>query len=164
MPIIRTAKIEVEAHNPYEYKATKYFTGTQDEIYSEAIDWTNIVALRCIEDNNIINPDEQYKVIDSFSHWIEYDESPIEMFAVLDSASDETLIGVYPSAAEAQEMVLAIAEEWVYTVMMTKSPHDVIGHDEWDWHEDYYDLLINGVGDSLTIVPAAAFGVALIEE
>lgn len=90
--------------------------------------------------------------------------NPIEMFAVLDTASDEALIGVYPSAAEAQEMVLAIAEEWVYTVMMTENPREVNGDDEWDWHEDYYDILINGVGDSLIVVPAAAFGVALIEE
>ena len=164
MPIIRTAKIEVEAHNPYEYKATKYFTGTEDEIYTEAIDWMNIVALRCIEDNNVTDLDKQHEIIDSFSHWIEYDESPIEMFAVLDTASDEPLIGVYPSAAEAQEMVLAIAEEWACNVMMSESPSDVVDHDEWDWYKDYYDLLINGVGDSLIIVPVAAFGVALIEE
>lgn len=164
MPIIRTAKIEVSARIPYEYKATKYFTGTPDEIYAEAIDWMNVVALRCIEDNNVTDPDKQHKIIDSFSHWIEYDNSPIEMFAVLDTACDETLIGVYPSAAEAQEMVLAIAEEWVYTVMMTENPYEVNGHDEWDWHEDYYDILFNGVGDSLTVVPVAAFGVALIEE
>lgn len=163
MSIIRTAKIEVEAHNPYEYKATKYFTGTEDEIYAEAIDWMNVVALRCIEDNNVTDPDKQHKVIDSFSHWIEWDNSPIEMFAVLDIASDETLIGVYSSAAEAQEMVLAIAEEWVYNVMMTESSRDVVGHDEWNWYHDY-KWLMRDAGRTFSIQKVPVYGIKEVLE
>lgn len=66
------------------------------------------------------------------------------VFVVAESANASLIAGVCATRADAEELALATAEEWVYKIMMTEDPKEVVGYLDWDWHYDYYDLLLNG--------------------
>ena len=63
--------------------------------------------------------------------------------------------GICTTRADAEELALATVEEWVYKVMMTEDPKEVTGYPNWDWHYDYYDLLLHG--SCLTITEAILY-------
>lgn len=134
----RRAKITVEIP-AFCWKVSKYFIGTEDEIYTEAHDWMQAIALRCIEDNAIEDPNQQDLIINDAIHIIEWeDENPWIMYAVYknDNVKDP-VYGVYPTYADAEEVILAECEGYAYKVMMTADPLEVFGCVEWDWKIDH---------------------------
>lgn len=79
------------------------------------------------------------------------------MYGVYNFDDDKNpLLGIYPTHAEAEEIVLADCEEWAYYIMMTASPWDVFGHSSWDWAPDYRDLLASA-SEVLRIVQTPVF-------
>ena len=61
-----------------------------------------------------------------------------KMFAVCDECGAKPVYGIYSTRADAEEAILAECEDYVYWMMMTHDPRDVIGEcKEWDWYWDY---------------------------
>lgn len=127
--------------DPLGVEEKKHFTGTEEEIYTEAHDFMNEVVMRFIDENAVEEPDEQYLVADCASHaiiWDEWDVAPITMFAVYENDNvEDPVYGVYPTCADAEEAILAECEGYAYEIMMTADPLDVFGCVEWDWKIDY---------------------------
>ena len=69
----KQAKIVVELVG-YDCRMTKYFTGTDDEIYLEANDYMNDLIMRYFKDNNIQNTNEQEKIINAATHFIVFEK------------------------------------------------------------------------------------------
>ena len=64
------------------------------------------------------------------------------MFAVCDECSAEPIYGIYFTRADAEEAILTECEDYVYEIMMTHDPYDVIGWGkEWEWYWDYKFLM-----------------------
>ena len=142
MAFRRRAKITVEIP-AFCWEVSKYFIGTEDEVYAEAIDWMNVVALRCIQDNDIENEYEQDLVLGDATHTIEWeDENPKVMYAVYENYNTEDPVyGVYPTRSDAEEAIFTECENYVYELMMTADPMEVMGLPEWDWDVDYEWLM-----------------------
>lgn len=136
---------------------SKVFRGTTEEIYNEAIDWMNEMALRYIQDNHIEDPDMQDAVIEAATHSITFEEiDPIIMYAVYEIDSDShPVLGIYPSRADAEEAIFTEAEDWAYEALMTA---DMLG-----WISvNYYTLLRIGA-EIYAIDEVPAFGVEKME-
>ena len=138
----RRAKITVEFPS-FGWECSKYFIGTEDDVYAEAHDWMHEVALRCIQDNAIEDPDQEDLVIDDATHTIEWeDENPKVMYAVYENYNTEDPVyGVYSTRADAEEAIFTECESYVYELMMTADPMDVMGLPEWTWDIDYKWLM-----------------------
>ena len=139
----RTAIIIVTL-DPLGVEEKKHFIGTEEEVYAEAHDFMNEVVMRFIDENDIEDFGDQYRIADCASHtivWDEWDVAPVIMFAVFENDSNFPVYGVYPSRSEAEEAILTECETFAYEVMMTDDPDDVIGCDEWDWYHDYKWLM-----------------------
>ena len=125
----------------FNVREEKQFTGTEDEIYAEALDFMNEVVLHFIERHNVTNVDDQYYIADQASHtivWSEYKPSMKTAFAVYDTGG---VYGVYATRADAEEAILHECDTWAYEIMMTEDPDDFMGALEWDWAGDYHYLL-----------------------
>ena len=131
--------------DPLGIEEKKYFTGTEEEIYAEAHDFMNEVVMRFIDENDVENPEEQYLVADCASHTIVWDDAEpiacITMYGIYERDADKPLWGVFPTSADAEEMILTICEDFAYEVMMVEDPMEVFGEEEWDWHSDYRWLM-----------------------
>ena len=140
----RTATIIVTL-NLLGIEKKKYFTGTEEEIYTEAHDFMNEVVMRFIDENAIEEPEEQYSVADCASHsiiWDEWDIAPATMFAAYENDCVENpVLGIYDTRADAEEAIFTECEWYVYEVMMTGDPLDVFGLPFWDWKIDYKWLM-----------------------
>lgn len=122
----------------------KCFTGTEEEIHTEAHDFMNEVVMRFIDENDIDDPSEQYLIIDCASHTIiwEEDVTPIVMFVVYENDYvEEPVLGIYATRADAEEAIFTECEWYTYEVMMTSDPLDVFGAFKWDWTDDYKYLM-----------------------
>lgn len=128
--------------NQFGYVKSKYFIGTEDEVLREAHDWMHAVALQFIDENAIEDEYDQMVVIESATHTIEWEvEEPICMYAVIEDDVTDPVYGVYPDRADAEEAILTECQTWVYQVMMTEDPEDVLGDDHWEWADDYRWLI-----------------------
>ena len=159
METIRRAKICVELpiYNHYE----KHFVGTEDEIYAEAHDWAESIALEYIHENNVVDEREQLLIINGTTHTIVWEEDPMSYrcFAVVqDICLNDSVYGIYPSLADAEEAIFTECEDWVYKVLMTNDPMDVMGRDSWDYQEDWKYLMFDVVRDFRIQEVKAYFG------
>lgn len=145
------------------YQVSKYFIGTENEVYAEANDWTYSIALQFIEDNAIEDEYEQELVIANAYHIIEWEnDEPIMMYAVFESEIMSPIYGVYPTLADAEEAIFCECENWVYEVLMNESPYDFFGEDEWIYPIDW-KFLMKDCGETFTIQEIPVFGVGVIE-
>lgn len=153
--MVRTATITIDI---CECRWSKVFCGSESEIYAEADDWANEMALKFIDDNDIEDPDEQDLVINEMSYIITWEEDFLTMYAIFEVNDEEqSILGVFASREEAQEIILADCEEWVEYIMMIADPSDVLGHEEWHWAEDYRTLL-KDAGETFKIIEVPVFG------
>lgn len=154
MAYLNTFKIEVYIDN---CRWSKLINSTQDEVAVEAMDYMNELIFKYFDDNRITSQEEQEYIIANAYHAITWEENdPLCMYAVYlnDTATDEPMIGVYYSRADAEEAILSECEAWVERVMMTCDPYDILGEDEWRWHNHYYYLLRDcGYDYSIQTVP-----------
>ena len=142
MAIRKRAKIIVELDR-LGYVKSKYFTGTEDEVFAEAHDWMHAVALQFIDENAIEDPWDQDEIINAAIHTIEWElEEPHYMYAIYENAHvEDPVIGIYATLADAEEAIFTECEWYAYEVMMTGDPLDVYGMPSWDWKVDYKWLM-----------------------
>ena len=140
----RTATI-IATLNLLGVEEKKYFSGTEEEIYTEAHDFMNEVVMRFIDENAIEDPEEQYSIADCASHsiiWDEWDVTPVTMFAVYENDYVENpVLGIYDTRADAEEAIFTECEWYVYETMMTEDPLEVYGTPSWMWKIDYKWLM-----------------------
>ena len=138
----KQAKIVVELVG-YDCRMTKYFTGTDDEIYLEANDYMNDLIMRYFKDNNVQNTNEQEKIINSATHFIVFEkEIPTMMYAIVEAGDSEPqVLGVYATRAEAEEMFLTECDAAVYEMMNQYDAWEVFGVRDYDYPMDYKYLM-----------------------
>lgn len=155
--MIREATIAVDV---VDCHWSKVFRGTTEEIYNEAIDWMNEIALRYIQDNHIEDSDMQDAVIETATHSITFEEiDPVIMYAVYEVDSDNhPVLEIYPSRADAEEAIFTEAEDWAYEALMTADLMDMLGWVSWEASENYYALLRIGA-EIYAIDEVPVFGV-----
>ena len=138
MATLYQAKIIIHLTN-VGFKKEKYFIGTEENIYAEALDWMNEIALDYINSYNIKDTYLQNRIIEKATHEIIWDNKIPYVYILTDG---ENVFSVYTSEQEAQEALLAHCESEVYEMMMTNDPLNVFeGRKHWLWKEDYYTCL-----------------------
>lgn len=106
-------------------------------------DYKELLVYRCSSCHNTpVRSDEgRLTKLGAMSIWnFRSDKAKIftEMFAVLD---DNFVIGVYPTLADAEEAIFTECEDYIYEVICTDDPLDVLGEDDWNFSIDYYQLM-----------------------
>lgn len=153
---IHRAKITVY-NEPLRVEVSKYVVGTEEEIYSEAMDWTEQILAELVSDCE--NESDEQFVIDFTNHVIEWeDDDYLKMFAVLEPDVMDPVYGIYPTYEEAEEAIISASKVWAAEVMESEDSMDVIGHYEWDPEFDF-DWLVNNCKGSFRIQEIPVFGV-----
>lgn len=137
----KQSTIEVDVR---DWHLSKSFLGTEEQTYNEAMDWMNAVVLQYISANDITDPYDIDNIWDAASHTIIWENSDfICMYAVFGSTDleDEPIIGIYPTLADAEEVVLSECETWVEEYMNTETPMDAFGNQERNFAHDYWYLM-----------------------
>lgn len=153
----KQAKIVVELKG-YDCRMTKYFTGTDDEIYLEANDYMNDLVMRYFKDNNVQDTNEQEKIINSATHFIVFEkEVPTMMYAIVEADDSEPqVLGVYATRAEAEEMFFTECDDIVYEMMNQYDAWDVFGVRDYDYKMDY-EYLMRDSAEMLSILEVPVF-------
>ena len=153
---IHRAKITVY-NEPLRVEVSKYVVGTEEEIYSEAMDWTEQILAELVSDCE--NESDEQFVIDFTNHVIEWeDDDYLKMFAVLEPDLMEPVYGIYPTYEEAEQAVETACHEWATDVIENQDPEDVIGLKAWDEELDY-DWLVKNCRGTFRIQEVPVFGV-----
>ena len=153
---IHRAKITVY-NEPLRVEVSKYVVGTEEEIYSEAMDWTEQILAELVSDCE--NESDEQFVIDFTNHVIEWeDDDYLKMFAVLEPDLMEPVYGIYPTYDEAEQAVETACHEWATDVIENQDPEDVIGLRAWDEELDY-DWLVKNCRGTFRIQEVPVFGV-----
>ena len=154
---IRQAKITIVLEG-FAENQVKYFIGTRKEVETEANDFLETAIANYIEEHDIRDKQTQETIFQS-AYWIvDWNYDAIYMFAVLEEESNEPVVGIFGTRAEAEEAILTECEDWVYEVMMTNDPYEVIGFDEWDWKIDSRELFLEA-GKAYSIQRVPVFGI-----
>lgn len=153
----KQAKIVVELVG-YDCRMTKYFTGTDDEIYLEANDYMSDLIMRYFKDNNVQDPNEQEKIINSATHFIVFEkEIPTMMYAIVEAEDSEPqVLGVYATRAEAEEMFLTECDAAVYEMMNQHNAWDVFGTRAYNYKIDY-KYLMRDAAETFSILEVPVF-------
>lgn len=153
----KQAKIVVELEG-YGCRMTKYFTGTDDEIYIEANDYMSDLIVKYFQDNNIQDLNEQEKIINSATHFIVFEkEIPTMMYALVEAGDSEPeVLGVYATRAEAEEMFLTECDAIVYEMMNQYDAWDVFGVRDYDYKMDY-EYLMRDAAETFSILEVPVF-------
>lgn len=134
--------VKITAHLTHDgviYSWEKPFTGTEQQIYVEAHDWSFMLACKYIDENGIYDEDAVQKIIEKVEYLITF-ELGSRMFAVIDTSDGKTY-GVYATQADAEEAIFTESEDFAYEVLMTDDPEDVIGNECWNYPEDWRYLM-----------------------
>ena len=154
---IRQAKITIVLEG-FAEDQVKYFTGTRKEVETEANDLLETTIANYIKEHDIRDKQTQEIIFQSAYWMVDWNYDVIYMFAVLEEESEEPVVGIFGTRAEAEEAILTECEDWVYEVMMTNDPYEVIGFDEWDWKNDSRELLLDA-GKAYSIQRVPVFGI-----
>ena len=154
---IRQAKITIVLEG-FAEDQVKYFTGTRKEVETEANDLLETTIANYIKEHDIRDKQTQEIIFQSAYWMVDWNYDVIYMFAVLEEESEEPVVGIFGTRAEAEEAILTECEDWVYEVMMTNDPYEVIGFDEWDWKNDSRELFLDA-GKAYNIQRVPVFGI-----
>ena len=154
---IRQAKITIVLEG-FAEDQIKYFTGTRKEVETEANDLLETTIANYIEKHDIRDKQTQEIIFQSAYWMVDWNYDAIYMFAVLEEESNEPVVGIFGTRTEAEEAILTECEDWVYEVMMTNDPYEVIGFDEWDWKIDSRELFLDA-GKAYSIQRVPVFGI-----
>ena len=157
MSFMCRAKIIVSVY-PIGFEVSKYYVGTEEDIYREAHDWMEQIAVELVEERGYEDGEKDF-IFDCIEHTIEWDfETPLSMFAVLEPDVMDPVYGIYPTYEEAEEAIISASKVWAAEVMESEDAMDVIGHYEWDPEFDF-DWLVNNCKGSFRIQEVPVFGV-----
>lgn len=127
-----------------DWHVSKSFLGTEDETYREAHDWMNMMILQYLDANDIDDDDEAEAVAETAIHSITFDNDDyLCMYAVFEEDVDEPVVGVFMSRTEAEEMILALCEDYAEEILNFDDPREVYGRPNWHIPEDYWELALD---------------------
>lgn len=157
MSFMCRAKIIVSVY-PIGFEISKYYVGTEEDIYREANDWMEQIAVELVEERGYEDGEKDF-IFDYIEHTIEWDfETPLSMFAVLEPDMMDPVYGIYPTYEEAEQAVEMACHEWAKDVIENQDPEDVIGLRTWDEELDY-DWLVKNCRGTFRIQEVPVFGV-----
>ena len=157
MSFMCRAKIIVSVY-PIGFEISKYYVGTEEDIYREANDWMEQIAVELVEERGYEDGEKDF-IFDYIEHTIEWDfETPLSMFAVLEPDMMDPVYGIYPTYEEAKQAVEMACHEWARDVIENQDPEDVIGLRAWDEELDY-DWLVKNCQGTFRIQEVPVFGV-----
>ena len=145
MSVIRRAEIKIYIKD--NLWGSRHFVGTEDEIYKEAHDYMNEIALHYRKTYQFIYSKKQInKTLETIYHVIEWENNSLTMFVLYEENVKFPVHGIFPTREEAEVAARTIAEEWAKDVMEKQDPKDVLGYGEWDPEMDFDFLVNNALG------------------
>ena len=145
-----TALITIDIPGIFEKKVIEHQAEDESRMQVDAYDFCWNEATKFIEENDL-DEDEAAIIYDSMFYTIKYIYDN-KLYAVCDTADVPMLIiKICKTRADAEELVLEIASDEAYRIMMTEDPNEVIGEPEWIWNIDF-KWLRSSCGDDFVIV------------
>ena len=145
-----TALITVDASGIFEKKVIKHQAENESRMLVDAYDFCWNEATKFIEENDL-DEDEAAIIYDTMSYTIEYIHGE-KLYTVCDTADTPiSIVKICETRADAEELVLEIASDEAYRIMMTEDPKEVVGEPEWAWDADF-QWLRSSCGDDFVIV------------
>ena len=145
-----TALITVDIPGVVEKKVIEHQAEDESRMRVDAYDFCWNEATKFIEENDL-DEDEAAIIYDSMFYTIKYVYDN-KLYVVCDTADvPMSIIKICKTRADAEELVLEIASDEAYRIMMTEDPNEVIGEPEWIWNIDF-KWLRSSCGDDFVIV------------
>ena len=144
-----TALITIDIPGVLEKKVIKHQAKDKNRMQIDAYDFCWDEATQFIEENDL-DEDEAAIIYDVMFYTIEYIYDNV-LYAVCDTADSPFPMKLCKTRADAEELVLEIASDEAYRIMMTEDPKEVVGEPEWAWDADF-QWLRSSCGDDFTIV------------
>ena len=145
-----TALITIDIPGIFEKKVIEHQAEDESRMQVDAYDFCWNEATKFIEENDL-DEDEAAIIYDSMFYTIKYVYDN-KLYAVCDTVdSPMSIVKICKTRADAEELVLEIASDEAYRIMMTEDPNEVIGEPEWIWNIDF-KWLRSSCGDDFVIV------------
>ena len=119
----------------------KSYIGTEDQVYEEGQDWYESLALKYIFDRDITDAIGQAVVMNATTLEFVWEKKEILKTIYIVVEEDGTAFEAYDTRADAEEAIFTECEDFAYEVLMIDDPMDVIGEEEWNYREDWRDLM-----------------------
>ena len=143
-----TALITIDIPGVLEKKVIEHQAEDKNRMQIDAFNFCWDEATQFIEENDL-DEDEAAIIYDAMSWTIEYIHNE-KLYAVCDTADSPFPMRFCKTRADAEELVLEIASDEAYRIMMTEDPNEVIGEPEWIWNIDF-KWLRSSCGDDFVI-------------
>ena len=144
-----TALITIDIPGVLEKKVIEHQAEDKNRMQIDAFNFCWDEATQFIEENDL-DEDEAAIIYDAMSWTIEYIHNE-KLYAVCDTADSPFPMRFCKTRADAEELVLEIASDEAYRIMMTEDPNEVIGEPEWIWNIDF-KWLRSSCGDDFVIL------------
>ena len=145
-----TALITIDIPGVFEKKIIEHQAEDEIRMQVDAYDFCWNEATKFIEENDL-DEDEATIIYDAMFYTIKYIHNE-KLYAVYDTAdAPMSIIKICKTRADAEELVLEIASDEAYRIMMTEDPNEVIGEPEWIWNIDF-KWLRSSCGDDFVII------------
>lgn len=145
-----TALITIDIPGIFEKKVIEHQAEDESRMQVDAYDFCWNEATKFIEENDL-DEDEATIIYDAMFYTIKYIHNE-KLYAVCDTAdSPMSIVKICKTRADAEELVLEIASDEAYRIMMTEDPNEVIGESGWIWNFDF-QWLCSSCGDDFVIV------------
>ena len=147
-----TALITIDIPGIFEKKVIEHQAEDESRMLVDAYDFCWNEATKFIEENDL-DEDEAAIIYDVMFYTIEYIHNE-KLYAVCNTADTPiSIVKICETRADAEELVLEIASDEAYRIMMTEDPNEVIGEPEWIWNIDF-KWLRSSCGDDFVIIEA----------
>ena len=147
-----TALITIDIPGIFEKKVIEHQAEDESRMQVDAYDFCWNEATKFIEENDL-DEDEAAIIYDVMFYTIEYIHNE-KLYAVCNTADTPiSIVKICETRADAEELVLEIASDEAYRIMMTEDPNEVIGEPEWIWNIDF-KWLRSSCGDDFVIIEA----------
>ena len=145
-----TALITIDIPGIFEKKVIEHQAEDESRMQVDAYDFCWNEATKFIEENDL-DEDESAIIYDAMFYTIKYIHNE-KLYAVCDTAdASMSIVKICKTRADAEELVLEIASDEAYRIMMTEDPNEVIGESEWIWNIDF-KWLRSSCGDDFVII------------
>lgn len=137
-----TARITIDIPGIIDKKVIEHQAEDESRMQVDAYDFCWNEATKWIEENDL-DEDEAAIIYDVMFYTIEYIHNE-KLYAVCDTmGSTVSIVKICKTRADAEELILDIAGDEAYRIMMTEDPKEVIGEPKWIWNIDFQDLRSN---------------------
>ena len=145
-----TALITIDIPGVFEKKVIEHQAEDESRMQVDAYDFCWNEATKFIEENDL-DEDESAIIYDAMFYTIKYVHDN-KLYAVCDTAdAPMSIVKICKTRADAEELILEIASDEAYRIMMTEDPNEVIGEPKWIWNIDF-KWLRSSCGDDFVII------------